>query len=69
MADLSFIIRADTKELDVAYKKMEQLDKRADELTKKLSSSQPGSKEFAELRKWQSWKINWPRPPERPQKR
>ena len=51
MADLSFIIRADTKELDVAYKKMEQLDKRADELTKKLSSSQPGSKEFAELNK------------------
>lgn len=57
MADLSFIIRADTKELDELYKKMEQADKLTDQITKKLSTSQPGSKEFNELNK-QLTKLN-----------
>ena len=51
MADLNFIVRADTKELDALYKKMEQADKLVDQITKKLSTSQPGSKEFNALNK------------------
>lgn len=51
MADLYFKIIADTKELDEAYKKMEQTDKLADQITKKLSASHPGSKEFNALNK------------------
>lgn len=51
MADLYFKIVADTKELDEAYKKLEKMGKLSDEVTKKLVSSDPGSKEFKELNK------------------
>lgn len=51
MADLYFKIIADTKELDEAYKKLDQMGKLSDELMRKLSSADPGSKEFKELNK------------------
>lgn len=51
MADLWFKIKADTSELDGAYKKLAEIDKMVRNFNKKLSEVEPGSKKFKEISK------------------
>lgn len=51
MADLWFKIKADTSELDGAYKKLAEIDKMVRNFNKELSEVEPGSKKFKEISK------------------
>ena len=49
MADLWFKIKADTSELDKAYKRLAEIDKMITNFNKKLTESEPGGKAFKEI--------------------
>lgn len=51
MADLWFKIKADTSELDKAYKRLSEIEKLVVSFNKKLSEVEPGGKKFKELSK------------------
>lgn len=49
MADLWFKIKADTSELDKAYKRLSEVEKLITSFNKKLSEAEPGGKKFKEI--------------------
>lgn len=49
MADLWFKIRADVSELDKAYKRLAEIEKKVADFNKRLSETEPGGKKFKEL--------------------
>lgn len=49
MADLWFKIKADTSELDKAYKRLSEIEKLITSFNKKLSEVEPGGKKFKEI--------------------
>lgn len=49
MADLWFKIRADVTELDKAYKRLAEIEKKVADFNKRLSETEPGGKKFKEL--------------------
>lgn len=49
MADLWFKIKADTSELDKAYKRLAEIEKKVADFNKRLSETEPGGKKFKEL--------------------
>lgn len=51
MADLWFKIKADTSELDKAYKRLSEVEKLIASFNNKLSKSEPGGKAFKEISK------------------
>lgn len=51
MADLWFKIKADTSELDRAYKRLSEIGKEVADFNKKLSESEPNGKAFKEISK------------------
>lgn len=51
MADLWFKIKADTSELDKAYKRLSEVEKLITSFNKKLSEAEPGGKAFKEVSK------------------
>lgn len=49
MADLWFKIKADASELDKAYKRLSEIEKKVADFNKRISETEPGGKKFKEL--------------------